>query len=98
MLRFTGGISSLSLAAKNKVIRPKRVEPSASWSHGILVDDTLYISGMGGEGASGKIPDGFDAELQQALGNIGTVLKAAGMSPAASDFSGTHGNQTKEGT
>jgi enamine deaminase RidA (YjgF/YER057c/UK114 family) len=48
--------SILALAAEKKVVRPSGAEPSASWSHGILIDDTLYVSGMGGENASGKVP------------------------------------------
>jgi len=46
----------------------------------MLVGDTLYISGMDGEDAAGKIPVDFDAEVNQALDNIGAVLKVAGMS------------------
>lgn len=42
--------------------------------------DTLYISGMRGEDATGNIPGDFEAEVKQALNNIGVVLKAAGMS------------------
>ena len=67
-------------AADKKVVRPPGAEPSASWSHGILVGDTLYISGMGGEDAHGAIPATFEAETRQALDNINSVLKAAGMS------------------
>jgi 2-iminobutanoate/2-iminopropanoate deaminase len=44
------------------------------------VGDTLYISGMRGEDATGNIPGDFEAEVKQALNNIGVVLKAAGMS------------------
>ncbi len=69
------------VAGDKKVVRPPGAEPSASWSHGILVGDTLYVSGMGGEDAAGKIPGNFEAEVKQALDNIGAVLKAAGMSP-----------------
>jgi 2-iminobutanoate/2-iminopropanoate deaminase len=46
------------------------------------VDGTLYVSGQAGEDANGKIPATFEAEVQQALDNIGVVLKAAGMSRA----------------
>ena len=74
--------SALSVAEEKRVIRPPGAEPSASWSHGILVGDTLYISGMGGEDAAGKIPGDFEAEVKQALENICAVLKAAGASPA----------------
>ena len=73
--------SALTVGAEKKVVRPPGAEPSASWSHGLLVGDTLYISGMGGENAAGKIPGDFEAEVKQALENIGAVLKAAGMSP-----------------
>jgi 2-iminobutanoate/2-iminopropanoate deaminase len=47
-----------------------------------MADGTLYISGQGGEDASGKIPADFEAEVKQCLDNIGIVLKEAGMSPA----------------
>ena len=67
-------------SAEKEVIRPAGAEPSASWSHGLLVRDTLYISGMGGEDAAGKIPDAFEAEVKQSLDNIDALLKAAGMS------------------
>ena len=49
---------------------------------GILVDGTLYISGQAGEDKDGKVPSSFEAEVKQALDNIGVVLDAAGMTPA----------------
>ena len=64
------------------MIRPQGAEPSAAWSYGVLVDGTLYVSGMGGEDAAGKIPATFEAEVKQSLENVGAVLKEAGMSPA----------------
>lgn len=67
-------------SADKKVILPKGAAPSATWSHGILVDGTLYVSGMGGEDAAGKIPATFEAEMKQSLDNISAVLKEAGMS------------------
>jgi 2-iminobutanoate/2-iminopropanoate deaminase len=45
-----------------------------------LIDNTLYVSGMAGENASGKIPTAFEDEMKQALDNVDSVLKAAGMS------------------
>jgi 2-iminobutanoate/2-iminopropanoate deaminase len=63
-----------------KVILPKGAEPNAGWSYGLMVGDTLYVSGMAGEDAAGKIPATFEAEMKQALDNIGAVLKEAGMS------------------
>jgi 2-iminobutanoate/2-iminopropanoate deaminase len=64
------------------VIRPKSAEPNAGWSYGILMDGTLYVSGMGGEDAAGKIPPTFEAEMKQSLSNIAAVLNEAGMSLA----------------
>ena len=72
--------STLSLAGERKIILPPGAKAGGSWSPGILLDGTLYVSGMGGEDASGKIPTDFAAEVRQALDNIGVVLKAAGMS------------------
>ena len=74
--------SGPALGAEKKVVRPKGAEPNAGWSYGILVDDTLYVSGMGGEDAAGKIPASFEAEMKQSLDNINAVLTEAGMTPA----------------
>ena len=74
--------ASLTSAAEKKVVRPAGATPSKNWSHGILVGDTLYVSGMGGEDKDGKLPATFEAETKQALDNIAAVLKEAGMSPA----------------
>jgi 2-iminobutanoate/2-iminopropanoate deaminase len=74
--------ASLALAADKKVILPKGAERNAGWSHGILIDGTLYVSGMGGEDAAGKIPNIFEAEMKQSLTNITAVLSETGMSLA----------------
>jgi 2-iminobutanoate/2-iminopropanoate deaminase len=67
-------------ASSKQVIQPKGATPNAGWSYGLLVDGTLYISGMAGEDAAGKVPPTFEAEMKQALDNINAVLKEAGMS------------------
>jgi len=69
-------------SAQGEIIRPPGSKPGGNYSPGILVDGTLYVSGQGGEDADGKIPATFEAEMQQALDNVGAVLKAARMSPA----------------
>jgi 2-iminobutanoate/2-iminopropanoate deaminase len=74
--------AGLTLGGEKKIVRPQGAEPGGSWSHGILKDGTLYISGMGGEDAAGKIPGDFEAEVKQALDNIGVILKEGGMSPS----------------
>jgi 2-iminobutanoate/2-iminopropanoate deaminase len=65
-----------------KIILSLGAKPGGNYSQGILINGTLYISGQGGEDTTGKIPGDFDTEVRQCLDNIGTVLKAAGMSPA----------------
>jgi 2-iminobutanoate/2-iminopropanoate deaminase len=72
----------VAFGADKRVIRPSGAAPGGNFSPGILVDGTLYISGQGGEDAGGKIPASFEKEVQQALDNIGVVLKEAGMTPA----------------
>ena len=74
--------AGLTFDAQKKVILPKGATPNAGWSYGILVDGTLYVSGMGSEDAAGKIPATFEAEVKQSLDNINAVLQEAGMTPA----------------
>jgi 2-iminobutanoate/2-iminopropanoate deaminase len=73
--------AGFSIGAKKQVIRPKGTTAGGSYSPGILVDGTLYISGQAGEDSAGKISGDFEAEVKQALDHIGEILKAAGMSP-----------------
>ncbi len=72
--------AGVSWGAEKKMIIPKGAAPNAAWSYGILADGTLYVSGMAGEDAAGKIPASFEDEVRQAFNNIGAVLKEAGMS------------------
>jgi 2-iminobutanoate/2-iminopropanoate deaminase len=74
--------AGLTLGAEKKIIIPKGATPNAGWSYGILTDGTLYISGMAGEDAAGKVPATFEAEVKLALDNINAVLKEAAMTPA----------------
>ena len=69
-------------AAEKRIVYPKGAGPGGNFSPGILVGDTLYVSGQAGEDKDGKVPDSFEAEVQQALDNIGAVLDAAGMKPS----------------
>ncbi|HEX3144033.1 MAG TPA: RidA family protein [Pyrinomonadaceae bacterium] len=67
-------------AGQKKIIYSPGAKAGGNFSPGILVDGSLYVSGMLGLDANGKIPDTFEAEVQQSLNNIDGVLKAAGMS------------------
>ena len=75
-------LADSAFAVDRKIIFPPGAKPGGNYSPGILTDDTLYISGQGGEDANGKIPADFSAEVKQSLDNIGAILKAAEMSPA----------------
>jgi 2-iminobutanoate/2-iminopropanoate deaminase len=69
-----------ALCAEKKVIQPKEFRGGLPFSTGLLVGDTLYVSGQVGQDLkTGKIPEDFDAEAKQCLDNIGLVLKEAGM-------------------
>ena len=66
-------------AADKKVIQPKDFPTGRPFSPGILVDGTLYVAGQtGSDLKTSKIPEEFEAEVRQALDNIGLVLKEAG--------------------
>ena len=80
LLIAIGGAPTVS--SGKKIVLPPGANSNGNFSPGILVDGTLYISGQGGEDATGKIPGDFEAEVKQCLDNIGVVLKEAGMSPA----------------
>jgi 2-iminobutanoate/2-iminopropanoate deaminase len=49
------------------------------FSEAVRVGDILYLSGQLGRGADGKLPDGIEAQTKQALDNIGSTLKLAGL-------------------
>ena len=66
-------------AADKKIIQPKEFPTGRPFSPGILVDGTLYVAGQtGSDLKTGKLPEEFEAEVRQALDNIGLVLKEAG--------------------
>jgi 2-iminobutanoate/2-iminopropanoate deaminase len=67
-------------AAEKTAVQPKEFPPGAPYSAGILSGGTLYVSGQTGRDLkTNKIPDNFEAEVQQTLDNINLVLKQQGM-------------------
>ncbi len=73
-------VAAFLSAAEKKVIQPKDFPAGRPFSPGILVDGTLYAAGQtGGDSKTGKIPEDFEAEVKQALENVGAILKEAGM-------------------
>src|SRR6266446_820230 len=72
---------SISSTQQTKVISPpssaNQGRDDLPFSPGILVGDTLYVSGeIGFDLHTGQIPKDFDAEVKACLDNIGIVLKA----------------------
>ncbi len=69
--------------ATRKVIIPEGMENIYDTYHyapGILVGDTLYISGQVGRDEKLNVVEGVEAQFTQAFENVGKVLTAAGSS------------------
>jgi len=64
-----------------QVILPKGAPAMGlPFSPGLMVGDTLYLSGVIGADSSGQpVSGGFEPEMRQAFANAQGVLKAAGM-------------------
>jgi len=78
---LTGAAREPQHAPHKQVIVPKGA-PSLGlpFSPGLMVGDTLYLSGVIGAGADGMpVAGGLEPELRQAMTNAQNVLKAAGM-------------------
>lgn len=82
LLMFAALLTTPVIKPDKKIITPAGKQPGTNWSYGVMTDGTLFVSGMGGEDANGKIPATFEAEVQQSLDNIDAVLKASGMTRA----------------
>jgi reactive intermediate/imine deaminase len=68
-----------------RVIQPPGYKPTPSpLTPGIMVGDTLYLSGStGGDPATSQlVAGGFEAEMRQIMSNMQTVLKEAGLTLA----------------
>lgn len=68
---------------RREVIIPEGMENIHATYHyapGILVGDTLYLSGQVGRDAYLNVVEGVEAQFVQAFENVGKVLSAAGAS------------------
>lgn len=84
VLFFVVVVAGALSAQQRKVISPPEFgnqgKDAIPFSPGILVGNTLYVSGeIGFDLHTGEIPKDFDAEVKACLDNIGIILKAAGM-------------------
>jgi 2-iminobutanoate/2-iminopropanoate deaminase len=68
------------VAEKKTIVPPEFAGGTANFSPAILVDGTLYVSGQIGQDLKTKqVPADFESEVKTVLGNIGIILKAAGL-------------------
>lgn len=69
-----------SYKVDRKFIRPPELKTDPSHTPGVLVGDTLYISGqIGNHPLTGEQPAGIAARTRLAMDNMGRVLRAAGL-------------------
>jgi 2-iminobutanoate/2-iminopropanoate deaminase len=55
------------------------VKPAGLYSHAIVANGFVYVSGQGpADPATNIVPDGFAAQVRQALRNIQTILSGVG--------------------
>ncbi len=55
------------------------VKPAGGYSHAVVANGFVYVSGQGpADPSTGIVPDGFAAQVRQTLRNLQTILKGAG--------------------
>jgi len=72
----------ITVIAYADLSRKKRIgdpPPGFPFSPGILVGNTLYISGKGDQLPDGSHPATFEEQVRQAMRNVGAVLEQAGL-------------------
>jgi 2-iminobutanoate/2-iminopropanoate deaminase len=80
ILTLTAFWLSPSQKVGGKAVGTMLVAPGTPYSPGVLVGDTLYISGLQGTDlTTHQLPTEFGKELKNCLDNVGTVLKDAAM-------------------
>ena len=85
-VRWTAGLATFLIVlaaapagAERRTIYPASVPAGRPYSPGVMVGDTLYISGQLGLPGPGPTPASIDAQARQAMDGIGVVLKEAGL-------------------
>jgi 2-iminobutanoate/2-iminopropanoate deaminase len=83
-LTLTAALLSMSAAAAAAPAVQHYAAPAlngapAPFSRAVRAGDVLYLSGVIGRGADGKVPDGMDAQTRAAMEDIGATLKTAGL-------------------
>jgi reactive intermediate/imine deaminase len=71
--------STANAAPVQHYAAPSFAGATPPFSRAVRVGDVLYLSGVIGRTADGKVPDGIDAQAKAALDDIGATLKTAGL-------------------
>jgi 2-iminobutanoate/2-iminopropanoate deaminase len=80
MACFALTLAVCAMAADKKIVTPKDFPAGRPFSAGIMVGDTLYVSGQtGADFKTTKVPENFDDEVRACLNNVGSILQAGGM-------------------
>jgi 2-iminobutanoate/2-iminopropanoate deaminase len=80
LLTLALGSPLLSQKENKKALGADMVPAGTLYSPGVLIGDTLYISGLQGtDQQTHKLPQDFGQEVKNCLDNVGLVLKEGGM-------------------
>ena len=71
-----------SRAAVQRYPAPPINGAPAPFSKAVRAGDVLYLSGVIGRAADGKVPDGIEAQTRAAMDDIGATLNTAGLAYA----------------
>jgi 2-iminobutanoate/2-iminopropanoate deaminase len=67
------------MGVERQQIAPPGPKPVGPYSPGVLAGGFLYVSGQGARDASGKLPEGIEAQTKQCLENVKLIVEAAGL-------------------
>lgn len=87
LIAFAAGVLMMTTTAEAAPARPAVQHypmalingTPAPFSKAVRVGDVLYLSGVIGRTADGKVPDGIEAQTRAAMDDIGSTLKNAGL-------------------
>lgn len=77
---LVAGQACLATAQISAVSPPGAAKPAGPYSPGVLVGDYLYVSGQGARGQDGTVATDPDAQAEQAIKNVQSIVRAAGLS------------------
>lgn len=78
LLAVSAGL--LPAQSHNPILRPPGFEPRFPYSPGVIAGDLVFIAGQGSrDPKTGRHPEGFEAQVRQAIDNMRAVLQAGGL-------------------